>query len=109
MSISATASSGTDIGGRPLSAKARAKLVVRDLIAKAGGNVAPSAAERIRQLAALSVEISTRAESLNPPTPLAEIVELLRLVELVDELVSRVVASDNAVTTINTGNTGADA
>ena len=103
MTISATASTGNDVGGRPLSPKARAKGVVKDLIAQAGGNVAPSAAERIRQLAALSVEISTRAEALNPTTPLAEIVELLRLVELVDSSMKQLTSNDViAVSTVNT-------
>jgi hypothetical protein len=101
MSISATATSGSDVGGRPLSPKARTKQLVRDLIAKAGGTVGPSAAERIRQLAALSVEISTRAEALNAATPLSELVELYRLVELVEASMKQLTASD--VSTINTG------
>jgi hypothetical protein len=101
MSISATAATGKDTGGRPLSPKARTKQLVRDLIARAGGTVGPSAAERIRQLAALSVEISTRAEALNSATPLAELVELFRLVELVEESMAKLTTND--VTTINTG------
>ena len=103
MTISATAITGTDVGGRPLSAKARTKLVVRDMIARAGGTVGPSTAERIRQLGALSVEISTRAEALTPATPLAEIVELLRLVELVEASTNKIVGSNDNITTVNTG------
>jgi hypothetical protein len=100
--ISATASSGTDVGGRPLSPKSRVKATAKDLIARIGGNVSASAAERIMQLAELTVAISDRAAALNPTTPVEHIVELLRLVELVETSMERLVAT-NTVTTINTG------
>jgi hypothetical protein len=88
--ISATATTGNDTGGRPLGLKARQKLATRDLIHKIGPeNLNQITVERIRAIVGLYIAIADRVSAINDATPLAELLEIMNLADRVAEAAAK--------------------
>jgi hypothetical protein len=90
MSVSATALSGKDIGGRPPSAKSRKRTLIVDLIKLVGHeNLTALTQENILRAADLTIAAQEARKKISDATPASELMAILALTEAADKALGR--------------------
>ena len=90
MSVSATAMTGQDVGGRPVSLKARKKALTLDLIRLVGpDNLTPLNQENIHRAADLTCAAVEARQRMSSTTSAAEMLAIIGLEDAADKALGR--------------------
>jgi hypothetical protein len=90
MSVSVTAWTGHDVGGRPVGLKARKKALTLDLIRLVGvDNLTPLITENIQRAADLTCAAWEARQRMSSATPASELVAICALEDAADKALAR--------------------